>query len=701
MRIGFIVDILNEEYQISVLRGMKMFAKQNNIELVCFQYENFIDNVLLNCLPKKEFFSLDGVIVLTSVVQDRMIVKNFESLKNTFGNIHFVSVGQELQGVPSIISESKKSMYELLNHLIEEHSYKNILFLSGRTSHQDNIVREEAFIRTMEKFKAEKKVNLYKIIRGEYTEESAIRALTIFDEANHKQKFDAIVCANDNMAIGVNKYLKMYKTKSFTENCAITGFDDVPQAKFEHPSLTTVRQPMEEMGKRAVQIMCNLINGQNVNAVEVVDSDFVIRASCGCSEEKKEDVKSLISQNRYMQYQYLYSEKLLRMINQMGQQLNSVLSIQEMRQFIDRNLDSINVSNFCILSFMEDKDGVGKYVYPIYVRKDNKMIEQFYSVPKTLISDFCNFFFDWKESYVSNFLMLGKDSTGIIFYQADDFLHPYICSFSVNIAQTILRLKTREEDFKYAETLEKEVLNRTKEIIESNKKRIEVEEQILKISEAERLRFSTDLHDDICQRLAGISMLCRSYSNRNAPIEKSEMIELATLISDTLQRTRQYAHNSFPVELENLGLNHSINNLCASFENQTGIKCVYEWEVLNEIEFNNLQKLNIFRIIQEALHNVLKHSKATQVDVKIFEEKNYILVIVKDNGVGFSDVVESDGEDKNATTQDDVEDLSFKQVSKGIGLTSMQYRADQINASFKIKKNKPCGTCVELKVFPH
>ena len=103
---------------------------------------------------------------------------------------------------------------------------------------------------------------------------------------------------------------------------------------------------MEEMGKRAVQIMCNLINGQNVNAVEVVDSDFVIRASCGCSEEKKEDVKSLISQNRYMQYQYLYSEKLLRMINQMGQQLNSVLSIQEMRQFIDRNLDSINVSNF-------------------------------------------------------------------------------------------------------------------------------------------------------------------------------------------------------------------------------------------------------------------------------------------------------------------------------------------------------------------
>ena len=276
-----------------------------------------------------------------------------------------------------------------------------------------------------------------------------------------------------------------------------------------------------------------------------------------------------------------------------------------------------------------------------------------------------------------------------------------MCSISVDIAQTILRLKNREEEFKYAETLEKEVQARTKELLESNNRRMEVEAQVLKISEAERQRFSTDLHDDICQRLAGISMLCRSYSNREAPLEKDEMVELASLISDTLQRTRQYAHNSYPVELESLGMNHSLNNLCASFGNQSGIKCVYEWNIFSDIHFDSLQKLNIFRIIQEALHNVLKHANATEVYVKVEEEKDFILVTVKDNGVGFSIKSEKNQESSVKTNPDEIEILSAKDVAKGIGLNSMQYRADQINASFKIKKNKPCGTCVELKVFPH
>ena len=103
---------------------------------------------------------------------------------------------------------------------------------------------------------------------------------------------------------------------------------------------------------------------------------------------------------------------------------------------------------------------------------------------------------------------------------------------------------------------------------------MEVEGEVLRISEIERQRFSTDLHDDICQRLAGISMLCRSYSKNEEGAKKEEMEELAQLISQTLQTTRQYAHNSYPVELESLGLNRSINNLCNSFENTTGIKCL-------------------------------------------------------------------------------------------------------------------------------
>ena len=132
MRIGLIVDILNEEYQTSVLRGMNSYAVENGIELIRFQYENFVNKELSKSLAKKDFFALDGIVILTSVVQDRMIVDSLKEIRETWGDIPFVSVGQELEDVPSIVTESNKSMDALLYHLVEEHFYKNkkkMLFL--------------------------------------------------------------------------------------------------------------------------------------------------------------------------------------------------------------------------------------------------------------------------------------------------------------------------------------------------------------------------------------------------------------------------------------------------------------------------------------------------------------------------------------------------------------------------------------------
>jgi signal transduction histidine kinase len=172
-------------------------------------------------------------------------------------------------------------------------------------------------------------------------------------------------------------------------------------------------------------------------------------------------------------------------------------------------------------------------------------------------------------------------------------------------------------------------------------------------------------------------MLCRSYSKNEEGAKKEEMEELAALISETLQTTRQYAHNSYPVELESLGLNKSINNLCNSFENTTGIKCEYVYKLKKEMELNNVQKLNIFRIIQEALHNISKHAKAQNARVSIVETSSNICINIIDDGIGIN------SSNKNKT---------------GLGLNSMQYRANQIGASFKIKPNKTGGTCVEVKI---
>ena len=118
--------------------------------------------------------------------------------------------------------------------------------------------------------------------------------------------------------------------------------------------------------------------------------------------------------------------------------------------------------------------------------------------------------------------------------------------------------------------------------------------------------------------------------------------------------------------------------MCASFEKQSGISCRYEWDVSCKLSLDKTEKLNIFRIIQEALHNVIKHAKASLVKVSIKNIKKTLVVKISDNGCGLKKI-------KN-------------DFDNGLGLNSMQYRANQIDATFKIKQNKPSGTTVEIKL---
>ena len=524
----------------------------------------------------------------------------------------------------------------------------------------------------------------YVLKRGYFTEVAAIRAMTEYMDET-KAAPDVVVCANDNMAIGVYKYFKINCNNPDIKECAVTGFDDIPQAMFEIPSLTTVHQPLNEIGAKSLELMEEILKGKTVPEEVFIESRVVYRKSCGCSGSK-DDFASDEEQFRAMQAKYVQSETLLRMVSHIGQDLNYGETFGALKYVVRQNLNQLGLNNFCILKFSQGNTkglhAKNMPVDPLFVRRSGNECYEFDREMRMPLGQFYRRFYEidpnTKPSMILKFLNAGNELIGCIFYEADENVLPYLSSIAINIAHGLNRITLAEERKKRSEFLEREVNERTKELVEANNRRMEVEAEILKISELERQRFSNDLHDDICQRLAGISMLCRSYSNQDAPVEKNQMLELAQLIGETLQTTRQYAHNSYPVELESLGMNHSLSNLCDSFTAQSGIKCQYEWGMPKGVHFDKIQKLNIFRIIQEALHNVLKHSQAKNVKVSVKPEARKTLIQVVDDGVGF--VNDSKGN------------------SKGLGLNSMQYRANQIGASFVIKSNKPCGTCVQLSL---
>ncbi len=683
MRIGLALNLLDEEYQISVYKGVIKRAAEFGIELICFQleYNALAEDKLIPLFPRKEVFDIDGIIILTSVIVDNSNIVKKSDLEKIWGDIPVVSVGQKVKGVPSLLIKTDDSMKELVDHLVLEHKYKKFLFINGAKKHPDAINRQAVFKKAIESHKSSFPDLTYVCKEGNFTAVSAIQVMEQYMNEK-KESPDVVVCANDNMALGVYKYFKMNRNDKNIQECAVTGFDDIPQARFEIPPLTTIHQPLDEIGQKSVELLKQMIECRHVEYEKYIGSRIVYRRSCGCC--KDDDFYSKEDQFLKMQSNYFFSETMLRMVSHVGQEINCEETLGGLKYVLRNNMEQFNVNNFCMLRFSNGKkkknieNHKSILVDPLYVRKNGVECYEFDREIKMSLGQFYRKYIGSEkksnQSFIVKYLSVGNELIGCALYDADEKVLPYLSSIAINISHCLNRITVSEERKKRSEELEKEVNKRTKELVEANTKRMKVEAEVLKISEIERQRFSNDLHDDICQRLAGISMLCRSYSNQDSAVEKRQMIELAELIGETLSRVRQYAHNSYPVELEGLGINYALSNLCNTFENQSGIKCDYRWAVHKDVKFSKTEKLNTFRIIQEALHNVMKHSKAKNVTVSVFSEDKKISVSIIDDGIGF---VNNSNEGR-----------------KGLGLNSMEYRANQIGAKFFINQNKPFGTCV-------
>lgn len=671
LRIAVIFNVLNEQFQISLLEGMKETAKELDLELFFIQQEiAFSKTYIATKFPNPAFLDADGIILLSSVFAGSDRIKTKSDIENLFGKIPVLSIGLKIPGVPSLLIRTKDSMEHLVAHLVEQHNYNSFVFLSGLADHKDNQNREEVFRSSMDKYKKENRPVSFDIVCGNFSEVDSMNAMSHYINEHADKAADVVVCANDNMAIGTYKVLKTLPADSPWRNCHVTGFDDTPQAQLAIPQMTTVRQPLVEMGHQSVKIMNRILKKENVSEETDIESKLVLRNSCGCK---------LYSQNTQniidtLQHDYFQSEQLLRQTAVFGQEINGSDSLDVLKSTLNRNLDLLEIKTFMILSF--DKNNTARVIYS---KLNGVSLQSGISEEITNVHDFINDISSRTEKsqcYAVKFLLTSEGTTGCIFYDSPAFAHPYVFSLSVNIAQKIQNIKTTMERSLQAQKLEEEVEKRTKELVKANNRRLQVEAEVLKISEMERKRFSTDLHDDICQRLAGISMLCKSYSHNPQGTSSEQMSELATLISDTLSATRQYAHNSFPVDLDALGLADSVETLLVGLSKNAYLKSEYKWNLPKDTDFEKTAAVNIFRIIQESLHNVIKHAHATKVVVSAEKKGNFLVFSVSDDGNGIP---------KNLS-------------GKGMGLHSMEYRANQIGARFSIKQNKPKGTTVEIKL---
>lgn len=183
------------------------------------------------------------------------------------------------------------------------------------------------------------------------------------------------------------------------------------------------------------------------------------------------------------------------------------------------------------------------------------------------------------------------------------------------------------------EELEERVRQRTDELTTSYARLALLSRAMLRAQESERRNIARELHDEVGQLLTGLKLLldiATSKETGSAP----EVAEAKRLAQDLMQRIRQLSLNLRPHVLDDLGLRAALEWHCrrVSGQSQIPVQCDLR---LGDERFDTEVETGAFRIVQEALTNVVRHAQASRISIGLWEEDGHLCVEVKDDGTGF------------------------------------------------------------------
>ena len=245
------------------------------------------------------------------------------------------------------------------------------------------------------------------------------------------------------------------------------------------------------------------------------------------------------------------------------------------------------------------------------------------------------------------------------------------------------------------ETLERRVAERTAALADSNRALLdEIREResaedsrrllirmLVAAEEKERGRLSRELHDHVGQQLTGLLLGLRVLErDEPSPERLARIRELGELTSTLSGELHEVAVQLRPPALDNLGLERALRSHLDEWSERHGIEVEFEADPLDETSLTGEIEATIYRIVQEALTNVVKHANATRVEVELERREGSIVACVTDNGVGFDPSNEPRG------------------GSRRLGLRGMRERLALLGGRLEISSGKGEGTTLTAHI---
>jgi diguanylate cyclase (GGDEF)-like protein len=362
LRLGLQINSTDADYSRDLIEGISSWCTANDASLIIFSGRSFgwpYGYEYQNSAIYSHIHTgtIDAVIIITGTQCNFISKKELDDYLAARAPLPIVSVSIALDGIPSIVVDNDTGLRNLISHIIEVHGAKRIAVMKGPEDNSEAIQRLAIFRETLEAFGLENDPELE--FFGDFSTEYTLISLKQYLK-EHELDFDALVCLNDNMALGAVHYFQEVGIR-VPEDVIVTGFDDIHRSRYDVPSISTVSQDLVEQGRLAAEYAAALCEGRAVPPCTILQTRALYRQSCGClprgnleyTAVTEDSIKLPASPEFYTDpgKRWFRLQDDLYKLRLYLSRLISVLSFSDLIEDLKKNFESFDIKSAAIILF--------------------------------------------------------------------------------------------------------------------------------------------------------------------------------------------------------------------------------------------------------------------------------------------------------------------------------------------------------------
>jgi PAS domain S-box-containing protein len=287
--VGFLTHGIWDSFGTILWHGVMDATQEEDANLICFpggdlNAARYLFEAQANAIyDLASAENVDGLVISGSALSSFVGLEGLSAFCDRYRPLPMATISAALEGIPSVLVDNYQGVRDVMAHLIEVHGCRQVAFIPGPADNAEAQERYRAYGDALRKYGRPFDPDLV-APPGDWNPLSGRDAVHILLD-QRQAKFDALVAANDGMAIGALEALQA-RGIVVPEDVIVTGFNDSEEVRFAMPPCTTVRQPSHDQVKQATKMVLAQLRGDMVPMRETLPTRLVVRQSCGCLDPK-------------------------------------------------------------------------------------------------------------------------------------------------------------------------------------------------------------------------------------------------------------------------------------------------------------------------------------------------------------------------------------------------------------------------------